>query len=51
MQFATSLRPRLLQLLPEDDLDALLATCAEELSDPDRHALTFTLVQTWATGD
>jgi SAM-dependent methyltransferase len=51
VQFATSLRPRLLGLLPEQDLDTLLAKCTQELDDPDRYGLTFTLVQTWARVD
>lgn len=51
LQFATSLRPRLLELLPETELDLLLASCDEELADQGRHGLTFTLVQTWATVD
>ncbi len=49
VQFAASLRPRLLALMAESDLDSLLASCEEELGDPTRRGLTFTLVQTWAT--
>jgi SAM-dependent methyltransferase len=48
IQFAASLRPRLLDLMKESDLSALLAKCEEELTDPARRGLTFTLVQTWA---
>ncbi len=29
----------------------LMASCADELADPGRHGLTFTLVQTWAVVD
>jgi ubiquinone/menaquinone biosynthesis C-methylase UbiE len=49
IQFATSLRPRLLDLMNESDLNTLLTRCEEELSDPARRGLSFTLVQTWAT--
>jgi SAM-dependent methyltransferase len=48
LQFATSLRPRLLNLLAEAELDALLASAREELAQPERRGLTFTVVQTWA---
>ena len=48
LQFAASLRPRLLQRTGEAELDALLAEVEQELVDPRRRGLTFTLVQTWA---
>lgn len=48
LQFASSLRPRLLDLMDEAELDELLAAAASELSQPGLHGLTFTLVQTWA---
>lgn len=49
LQFAASLRPRLLQQIDESELEPLLAEVEGELGDPNRHGLTFTLVQTWAT--
>jgi len=49
LQFAASLRPLLLEHLGEAELDALLADVEQELADPRRRGLTFTLVQTWAT--
>jgi SAM-dependent methyltransferase len=48
LQFAASLRPRLLQETSEDELADLLAEAERELIDPHRRGLTFTLVQTWA---
>jgi SAM-dependent methyltransferase len=48
LQFAASLRPRLLEQTSEPELDALLAEVEGELADPGRRGLTFTLVQTWA---
>jgi SAM-dependent methyltransferase len=48
VQFAASLRPRLLGAMAEADLDELLTASEEELAAPDRHGLTFTLLQTWA---
>lgn len=47
VQFATSLRPRLLALLPEAELDRLLEAANAELADPTRWGTTFTLVQAW----
>ena len=47
IQFANSLRPRLLALVPEDELDRLLGAAAAELDDPSRWGTTFTLVQIW----
>ena len=47
IQFATSLRPRLLQLIDELELDRLLDAAKMELSDPNRWGVTFTLVQAW----
>jgi SAM-dependent methyltransferase len=49
LQFATSLRTRLLGLLTETELDALLAEFESDLTGGHRRGLTFTLVQTWAT--
>ena len=49
LQFAAALRPRLLSLVAEPDLDATLAAVADELADPARWGMSFTLVQTWAT--
>ena len=49
LQFAASLRPRLEQLVPAEDLDRLLADSAAELARPGTKGVTFTLVQTWAT--
>jgi len=48
LQFATSLRPRVLELVSESDLDLLLMEVETEMADPHRRGLTFTLVQTWA---
>lgn len=48
IQFAASLRPRLLGIVDEPELDQLIAACEAELSDPYRRGLTFTLMQTWA---
>lgn len=47
-QFATSLRPRLEQLVDPAELDALMASSSAELDEPGRSGLTFTLMQTWA---
>jgi ubiquinone/menaquinone biosynthesis C-methylase UbiE len=48
LQFAASLRPRLLEVIDEAALDSCLGEAETELSDPRRWGLTFTLVQTWA---
>lgn len=47
IQFATSLRPRLLQLVNESELDRLLDAAKAELADASRWGQTFTLVQAW----
>lgn len=47
IQFAASLRPRLLPLLDETELDRLLDAATAELADPGRWGQTFTLVQAW----
>lgn len=49
LQFATSLRPRLLSLLGETELDALLERVAAEVDDPEAWGTTFLLLQSWAT--
>ena len=49
VQFAASLRPRLLTLTGQDRLDGCLQAARAELAQPARWGLTFTLVQTWAT--
>jgi ubiquinone/menaquinone biosynthesis C-methylase UbiE len=46
-QFATSLRPRLMILVPEAELDRLMAAAGAELADGRRWGTTFTLVQAW----
>jgi hypothetical protein len=48
LQFAGSLRPRLLTLVADAELDRLLSDAEIELSEPGRWGTTFTLVQTWA---
>jgi len=48
IQFAASLRPRLLGMAAEAELDDLLAEVEAEVAAPNRRGLTFTLVQTWA---
>ena len=47
LQFAASLRPRLLELVAEPELDRLLEDASAELEDSHRWGLTFTLVQVW----
>jgi SAM-dependent methyltransferase len=47
LQFATSLRPRLLALAPEGELDRLMETARTELADLARWGTPFTLVQAW----
>jgi SAM-dependent methyltransferase len=49
LQFARALRPRLLGLVEEDELDALLAEVERELEAPERWGLPFTLVQAWGS--
>ncbi len=48
VQFATALRPRLLTLMSEDELDGLLREASDQLGRPGTWGTTFTLVQTWA---
>jgi hypothetical protein len=48
LQFATSLRPRLLALVSESELVRLLEAAKAELADSRRWGTTFTLVQAWA---
>jgi SAM-dependent methyltransferase len=45
LQFSASLRPRLLQLADEAQLDELEAAAERELADPARWGTTFTLIQ------
>ena len=47
VQFATSLRSRLLQLVDEAELDRLMEAATAELAVPNRWGMTFTLVQAW----
>lgn len=47
VQFATSLRPHLLVLVEESELDRLVAGAREELATPGRWGTTFTLAQAW----
>jgi SAM-dependent methyltransferase len=47
VQFATSLRPRLLTLVDEPELDRLMEAAKTELAEPTRWGTTFTLVQAW----
>ena len=49
LQFATSLRPRLLTIVDADALDEWLAQATNELSNVTRWGMSFTLMQTWAT--
>jgi ubiquinone/menaquinone biosynthesis C-methylase UbiE len=48
IQFATSLRPKLLEICNENELDNLVASAKNEISSDGRRGLSFTLVQTWA---
>ena len=48
LQFATSLRPRLLEISDHGKLDELITSAAKEIEDVNRRGLSFTLVQTWA---
>lgn len=47
LQFAVSLRPRLLAFVEEKRLDELYTRAADELADAERWGTMFTLVQTW----
>ena len=47
VQFGASLRPRLLDLVPEGELDHLLAEARAELAEPGRWGMTHILVQAW----
>jgi SAM-dependent methyltransferase len=47
IQFAQSLRPRLLALVDEAELDHLIATAQAELAAGERWGTTFTLIQAW----
>jgi SAM-dependent methyltransferase len=49
VQFAASLRPRLVNLVSEPELDELVAAVEAEIATPGRRGMTFTVVQTWAT--
>jgi SAM-dependent methyltransferase len=48
IQFSTSLRPRLLELVAEAELDRLEQAAESEIADPARWGTTLTLVQTVA---
>ena len=50
LQFSASLRPRLLQLVDETELDQLEAAAERELADPARWGTTFTLIQAVGRG-
>jgi SAM-dependent methyltransferase len=47
LQFATSLEPKLLALVAQDELAELRAESETEIATPGRWAITFTLVQAW----
>ncbi|MGH2687842.1 MAG: methyltransferase domain-containing protein [Actinomycetota bacterium] len=47
LQFSVSLEPRLLELLPAHELEALRRDAEAELADADRWGTTFTLIQSW----
>lgn len=47
LQFATSLRRAILDVVAEAELDRLLEAARTELADPKRWGVTFTLVQAW----
>jgi SAM-dependent methyltransferase len=47
LQFAASLRPRLLERFAAPELDALVASVVHELARPHVRGLSFTLMQTW----
>jgi SAM-dependent methyltransferase len=49
LQFATSLRPRLVQLISPAELDELVAEAERDLQRPGVWGTTFTLIQSWAT--
>jgi SAM-dependent methyltransferase len=47
LQFSVALESQLLELLGEDELDALRREAERELAEPGRWGTTFTLVQCW----
>ncbi len=47
LQFATSLEPRLLDLVGRQELDRLRAEAETEIATPRRWGTTFTLIQAW----
>jgi SAM-dependent methyltransferase len=47
LQFATALRPRLLAIVSEHELDRLVARAWEEIAAPERWGTSFTLIQAW----
>lgn len=49
LQFATSLRPKLLQLCEESYLDELVNASRDEILSPNCRGLSYTLIQTWAS--
>lgn len=51
VQFATSLRPKLLVVADDASLDETITDADRELAQPNRWGMTFTLVQAWALVD
>lgn len=49
IQFAGSLRTRLVDLIDEPELDRLINAARTELADPNRWGTSFTLLQAWGT--
>ena len=47
LQFLASLEPRLIELIPENELQAVRRSAENELADPNRWGTTFTLIQAW----
>ena len=47
ISFSISLEPRLVQMLPSEELRALRADAEREIADPQRWTTPFTLVQAW----
>jgi ubiquinone/menaquinone biosynthesis C-methylase UbiE len=47
LQFLSSLEPKLLELVSENELQTLRRSVENELADPNRWGTTFTLIQSW----